>query len=208
VWLLLAPALFFAVSYLTPRAIFAARYLLFVLPASVLLATWAISGFERTEARSLLTVSIFAAGVLHPGIVMQNWRPSTMSWREPLQWIARQKDMPDVFITSGMANTEGLLWQQEKPHTSHYFSPLLAYPIANTARPLPYSFNDEVQEYVRTADLRGPRYLLLATTDSPLVAWMKDFMHQAGFESEVHAFNDYVVVDFQASTTGPHAKLE
>lgn len=198
-WLLLAPALFFAVSYFTPRAVFGARYLLFVLPASVLLATWAISGFERPESRALLTVSIFAAGVLHPGVVMQNWRASTMSWREPLQWIAAQKETPAVFIASGMANTGGLAWQQEEPHTSWLFSPLLAYPIRNAAHPLPFQFNKDVRAYVQSANLNDSRYLLLAAGDSELVPWMTEYMQKAGFRRELHQFNDYVVADFQST---------
>lgn len=198
-WLLLAPVVFFAISYLTPNIVFSARYLLFVLPASVLLVTWVISGFERRESRIMLAVSVFAAGTLHPGLVMQNWRPSMQSWREPLAWIAAQNETPAIFMTSALANAQYTAWQSEDPHESCNYAPLMAYPIANKALPLPWAFDEGVQKYIQASDIHEPRYLLLAAGDSPVVAWMTDYMKQAGFRSELHEFNDYVVVDFRSA---------
>src|SRR5262249_32760826 len=81
-WLLLAPIAFFLISRFTPRSVFAARYLLFVVPAAALFVAWAIAGLQKRESRSFVLVAIFAACVLHPGILVQNWRPSQSSWRE------------------------------------------------------------------------------------------------------------------------------
>lgn len=208
IWLLLAPLVFFAVSYFTPNVVFSARYLLFILPAPVLLVAWAISSFEHAESRRLLTISIFAAGTLHPGLLLQNWRPSMQSWREPLAWIASQKETPEIFMTSALANAEYTDWQSEDPHESANFAPLMAYPILNAARPLPWAFGKDAQAYIQASDLHKSRYLLLAAGDSPLVSWMTDYMTQAGFRSERHDFNDYVVIDFRSSQSMPHAKLK
>ena len=65
IWLALAPIAFFLVARVTENSIFAARYLLFTLPAFALLIAWAAAALERQEWRRTLLVAIFAISMPH-----------------------------------------------------------------------------------------------------------------------------------------------
>lgn len=202
-WLTLAPVSFFVVARFTENSIFAARYLLFTVPAFSLVIAWAAAGLERQEGRLTLLVALFAASILHPGMLMRTFRESPASWRPPLEQIAHasQTHPAPLFIASGMANSGGLRWKECDPATSSLYSPLTAYPIANRTIPLPYQFFPGVQEYIRgkmQAELsQEPELLLLAASDSELARWMSGYLKQLGYRPETHNFNDFVVVDFR-----------
>jgi hypothetical protein len=198
-WIFAAPVLFWATAQLTDHSIFAARYLLFTLPATVIAAVWLAAGLERPEWRKILTLAFFAATVLHPGTLLMINRDSPASWREPLAFV-RQSDAP-VFVESGLAQSGGLHWQQHDPATSHLFAALTAYPIRNHTIPLPYQFSDDVQKFVRErfgSDLSQNRRVMLVTaSNSPTMPWMRAYMQTLGYNAEVHDLNDYAVVDFR-----------
>ena len=202
-WLTVAPVSFFLVARFTENSIFAARYLLFTLPAFSLVIAWAVAGLERQEWRQTLLVALFAASVLHPGMLMRAFRESPASWRPPLAQIANasQNRPAPLFVSSGMANSGGLDWKGYNPATSSLYAPLTAYPIANRTIPLPYQFSPEVQDFIRVelhSELsQEPRILLLAASDSELAPWMSSYLKQLGYHAETLSFNDFVVVDFQ-----------
>jgi hypothetical protein len=201
-WLTLAPVSFFLVARFTENSIFAARYLLFTLPAFSLVIAWAVAGLERREWRMMLLVALFAASVLHPGMLMRAFRESPASWRPPLEQIAHsQSRLAPLFVASGMANSGGLDWKEYDPATSSLYSPLTAYPIANRTIPLPYQFSPDVQEFIQ-AKLQNelskePQVLLLAASDSELAHWMSGYLTQLGYRTETRNFNDFVVVEFR-----------
>ena len=198
-WLLVAPVLFFLVSRFTPSTMFASRYLLFTLPAFVVLVTWIISGIQNIQARTILTVAVFATNVLHPAMLLSAFRVSPMSWREPVRYLARQpKDIP-VFAASGFAHATFMNWKAEDPRTSALFAPIGVYGLTNPVIPLPYQFYPEVQQFVEqqtAAMTQTRRVLLLGATDSGLVPWMTRHMQGLGFQAHSTDFNDFVVVDF------------
>jgi hypothetical protein len=203
-WLTLAPVTFFLIASLTENSVFATRYLLFTLPAGILVIAWAVAGVERRDWRFMLLFAMFAGVVLHPGMLMQVFREGPASWRPPLEQIARSS--PDgtapVFMASGMASLGRLDWQEQRdPATSSMFAPLMAYPIANRTIPLPYQFSPRAQEFIRArmqGELRQERRLfLLAASDSPLSPWMSRYLQDLGYKAESTNFNDYVVVEFR-----------
>jgi hypothetical protein len=202
-WLTLAPITFFLVSRLTENSIFAARYLLFTLPAFSLVIAWAAAGLERQEWRLTLLVAMFAASVLHPGVLMRTFQESPASWRPPLEQIAHASpnEAAPVFVASGMANSGGLDWKEHNPATSSLYSPLTAYPIVNRTIPLPYQFSPEVQDFIRVklqSELsKEPRLWLLAASDSQLASWMSNYLKQLGYRAESRNFKDFVVIDFR-----------
>jgi hypothetical protein len=203
-WLTLAPAIFFLIARLTENSVFATRYLLFTLPPFILVIAWAVAGLERRDWGFMLLFAMFAAVVLHPGMLMQAFRDGPGSWRPALEQIARSS--PDgaapVFMASGMASLGGLNWQeQHDPATSSMFAPLTAYPISNRTIPLPYQFSARVQEFIHAkmqGELRGERRIfLLAASDSQLSPWMSRDLEQLGYSAESRDFNEYVVVEFR-----------
>jgi len=202
-WMTLAPIVFFLAARLTDQSVFAARYLLFTLPAFVLFIVWIVSGFERPKWRFLILLAIFAGTVLHPGSLMLAFRESAASWREPLRLIASQSagELPPVFVASGIVESGALLWTEADPATSRLFAPLTAYPIRNRAIPLPYQFDDQVKNFIRNSDLvnykTGERCFLLAAADSELGTWMSSYMGQIGFRTETHLVNDFMVMEFR-----------
>jgi hypothetical protein len=183
--------------------VFASRYLLFTLPAFVLFLVWMISGFERPEWRFLMLLAIFAGTVLHPGSLLAAFRESTASWREPLRLIASQSEgeLPPVFVTSGIVESDVLQWSEADPAASRLFAPLTAYPIENRAIPLPFRFSDKVRTFIRNSHLAnyksGERSFLLAASDSELGTWMSNYMEQIGFHVQAHPVNDFVVIEFR-----------
>lgn len=202
-WVTLAPLVFFLVARLTGQSIFAARYLLFTLPAAVLLIVWIISGFEKREWRFLILLAIFAGTVLHPGGLLLAFRESASSWREPLRWVAARSagDAPPVFVASGIVESGALPWSEAEPPSSRLFAPLTAYPIGNRAIPLPYQFSAQVRNFIRGSHLAnyqtGERCFLLAAADSELGTWMSSYMQQIGFHAAAHPVNDFVVIEFR-----------
>jgi len=201
-WLTLAPVTFFLAARLTGQSIFAARYLLFTLPAFVLFVVWIISGFERQEWRFLILLAIFAGTVLHPGSLLQTFRDSASSWREPLRWIAANSagDAPPVFVTAGVVDSSWLDWKTQDANTSGLYAPVTAYPIPNRAIGLPFRFGEPVQEFIRQTDFSaykaGQRFFLLATADSPLGGWMSIHLKTLGFHAQIQPINDYVVIQY------------
>ena len=202
-WMTLAPVIFFLVARLTGQSIFASRYLLFTLPAFVLFIVWIVCGFERQEWRFLILLAIFAGTVLHPGSLMLAFRESAASWREPLRVVESlsQGQRPPVFVASGIVESGALSWTEADPASSRLFAALTAYPIENRSIPLPYRFDDQVQNFIRGRHLgnyqAGERCLLLAAADSELGTWMSSYMEQIGFHAEAHPMNDFVVIEFR-----------
>ncbi len=198
-WATLAPVIFFLVTRLTGQSIFASRYFLFTLPASVLWIVWIISGFERQEWRFLILLAIFAGTVLHPGSLMLVFKESTSSWREPLRWVAARsgEEAPPVFLTSGVADSSWLNWETQDPRTSALYSPLTAYPIPNPSIGLPFVFGEPVQAFIRQTDFSlYQRFFLVATADSPLGDWMSSHLKKLGFRAQIQPINDYVVIQY------------
>jgi hypothetical protein len=202
IWMTLAPVIFFLAARLTGQSVFAGRYLLFTLPAFVLFIVWIIAGFERQEWRFLILLAIFAGTALHPASLMQSFRESAQSWREPLRFVAAHsgREAPPVLVTSGVVDSTWLDWRTQEPGTSPLYAPLTAYPIPNRTIGLPYLFGDPVQRFIRDTDLSayipGQRLFLVAASDSPLGGWMSSHMARLGFRAEVQPINDYVVIQY------------
>jgi len=196
-WLLLGPVVFFLAARLTPHAFFATRFQLWAGPAFLLLAVWVISGLSL-ESQKLMMIAFFAGTVLHPGNMMQSWRNSPASWREPLQVVRDRSihEAPQVFVASGLVESGPVLWQNMSPATHRLFAPLTAYPLRNPTLPLPYQFSNDVKAFVR-ATPKDRQCFLLAAADSELGPWMKSYMEQEGFRASVVPVNDYVVMHFQ-----------
>lgn len=196
-WLLLGPIFFFAASRLTQQPFFATRYQLWAEPAFLLLAVWIIAGFPDASRRVML-VAFFAATVLHPGILLQSWRNSENSWREPLAMIRAKSngEAPQVFITSGQSESGSMTWQTFVPATHRMFAPLTAYPLPNPTIPLPYQFGPDVKTFIQDTP-KQRQCFLLAAADSDLGPWMKSYMEQQGYLASVLPVNDYVVMHFQ-----------
>ena len=198
IWMTLAPMIFFVAARVTGQSVFASRYLLFTLPAAVLVIVWIISGFERPEWRFLILLAIFAGTVLHPGSLMLAFRESASSWREPLRWIAtRSRADAPVFMTSGVVDSSWLDWKTQDPRSSGLYAPLTAYPIPNRAIGLPFLFGEPVQEFMRQTDFSTSRnFFLVAAADSPLGDWMSGYLKTLGFHAQIQPINDYVVIQY------------
>jgi hypothetical protein len=198
-WLLVAPTLFFVVSRFTANTIFASRYLLFTLPAIVLIIAWAVCGIGTLRARTICMLAIFAANVLHPATLLSAFRESPLSWREPLGLLAQKPSSAPVFVTSGFAHAEFGNWKTEDPKNSPLFAPLAAYPIANPVIPLPYQFFPDVERFIeeKTAKLSAqPIVFLLTESDSGLTPWMTRHMESRGYRAHPESVNDFVIVEF------------
>jgi hypothetical protein len=199
IWVMLAPVLFFLVSRLTEQSVFAARYLLFTLPAFVLFLVWIISGFERPEWRFLILLAIFAGTALHPETLLRIFRESQTSWREPLRWIASTSgdEAAPVFVVAGFADSTWLDWKVQDPRTSGLYAPLTAYPIPNRAIGLPFFFGEPVQKFIRQTDFSTSKhFFLVAAADSPLGDWMSNHLKTLGFRAQIYPINDYVVIQY------------
>jgi len=202
-WATLAPVIFFAMARLTGQTVFVSRYLLFTLPAAVLVIVWILSGFEKPEWRFLILLAIFAGTVLHPGSLLLSFRESASSWREPLRLIESLSNgqAPPVFVASGIVESGALHWAEADPASSRLFAALTAYPIPNPAIPLAYRFDEQVKNFIRDRHLAayktGERCFLLSAVDSELGAWMSNYMEQAGFYAQAHPVNDFVVIEFR-----------
>jgi hypothetical protein len=203
IWLLVAPAAFFAASTFTNSSVFSARYLLFTLPAFLLILAWAAAGLERQNWRQTWLIAIFAACVLHPAMLMYVFHESPSSWRPPLKAIAQASvnEAAPVFVASGMANSGGLNWQEHDPASSSLYAALTAYPIPNRTLPLPFQFSQAVQDFVRAkfaGGMSAERHVwLLAESDSPLASWMSGYLAQLGYRAETRDFNKFVVVEYR-----------
>jgi len=199
VWLLAAPTLFFLVSRFTSKTMFTSRYLLFTLPAIVLIVSWAICGIRNLQARTICVLAIFAANVLHPAMLLSAFRESPSSWREPLGLLAQKPPSAPVFAASGFAHAVFGNWKTENPKTSPLFAPLSAYRIANPVIPLPYQFFPEVERFIerKTAEL-GPQPViyLLSEEDSGLAPWMTKYMEGQGYRAHMEHANEFVVIEF------------
>ena len=150
------------------------------------------------ESRKLMLIAFFAGTVLHPGNMMESWRESPASWREPLQRVRdlSQNETPQVFVASGLVESGPGRWQTMSPSTHRLFAPLTAYPLRNPTIPLPYQFGDDVKNFVRNTP-KDRQCFLLAAADSELGPWMKSHMEQQGYLTSVLPVNDYVVMHFQ-----------
>jgi mannosyltransferase len=198
-WMLVAPTLFFLVSRFTPNTVFTSRYLLFTLPAFVLIIAWAVSGIANARARVIVMLAIFAANVTHPGMLVSAFRESPASWKEPLAVLARKPAGAPVFLASGFAHAVYGNWKSADPKQSPLFAPLTAYPIANPVIPLPYQFFPDVQRFAeeKAADLIAhPLIYLLAESDSGLAPWMIEYMRSQGYQTRTENVNDFVIVEF------------
>jgi hypothetical protein len=199
VWLLVAPTLFFLVSRFTPNTMFTSRYLLFTLPAIVLIIAWAVSGIGNLQGRTICMLAIFAANVLHPAMLLSAFRESPLSWREPLGLLAQKTSNAPVFAASGFAHAVFGNWKTEDPKNSPLFAPLAAYPIANPVIPLPYQFFPDVESFIeeKTAKLSAqPVVFLLTESDSGLGPWMTKHMEGRGYRARTESVNDFVVIEF------------
>ena len=197
IWLVLGPVVFFAAARMTHHTLFATRFQLFTEPAFLLLLAWLVAGLQK-ESRRLILLAYFAATVLNPGSLMQGWKDSVASWREPLKLVEAKSNgitMP-VFIASGLIESNSVNWENLAPATHRLFAPLSAYPIHNPAIPLPYQFGNDVKDFVRKTRMER-RCFLLAASDSELGPWMKGYMEQQGFHAEVVPVNDFVVIQFE-----------
>jgi len=196
-WLLLGPIVFFLAARFTPNPFFATRFQLWAGPAFLLLATWMIAGLSL-ESKKLMLVAFFAGTVLHPGNMMQSWRDSSTSWREPLQVVRDRSrtETPQVFVASGLVESGPVQWQTMSPATHRLFAPLTAYPLRNPTIPLPYQFGHDVKSFVQDTP-KERQCFLLAASDSELGPWMKSYMEQQGYLTTVLPVNDYVVMHFQ-----------
>ncbi len=198
-WLLAAPTLFFLVSRFTSKTMFTSRYLLFTLPAIVLIITWAVCGIRNLQARTICMLAIFAGSVLHPAMLVSAFRESPSSWREPMALLAQKSSNAPVFAASGFAHAVFGNWKTEDPKNSPLFAPFAAYPIANPVIPLPYQFSPDVERFIeeKTAKLSAqPLIFLLAESDSGLGPWMTKYMEGQGYRARTEHVNDFVVVEF------------
>lgn len=214
-WILFPPLIFFAVANVTPHSIFSSRYLLFTMPAFLLLVTWVVSGLEKPAWRMTMTFAIFGATVLHPGMLFYSFHEGPKSWRPPLTKIAQATASADdpapVFVESGMANSGGLNWQEHDPSTSPLYAALLAYPLRNPTIPLPYQFSKTAQEFIQQK-LQGAlgsrqRIWLIAGSNSPQAAWMVDYLKRLGYQAHSENFSEYVVVDFRKDAINSRASV-
>jgi hypothetical protein len=197
--MLVAPTLFFLVSRITPNTLFTSRYLLFTLPAIVLVIAWAVCGIANVRARTIFMLAIFAANVLHPGMLVSAFRESPASWREPLAVLAQKPSNAPVFVTSGFAHAVYGNWQTEDAKSSPFFAPLTAYPIANPVIPLPYQFFPEIERFIgkKTAELgEQPLVYLLAEFDSGAGPWMTKYMEGRGYRARTESVHHFVVIEF------------
>jgi hypothetical protein len=198
-WLLVAPTLFFVVSRFTANTMFTSRYLLFTLPAIVLIIAWAVCGIGSVRARTICMVAIFAGNVLHPAMLLSVFRESPSSWREPLGLLAQKPSSAPVFAASGFAHAKFGNWKNENPKNSPLFAPLSAYPIANPVIPLPYEFFPDVERFIeeKTAKLSAePVVFLLAESDSGVEPWMIRLMEGRGYQAHAETVNSFVIVEF------------
>jgi hypothetical protein len=187
------------VSRFTSKTIFTSRYLLFTLPAMVLIIAWAVTGIGNLQARTICMLAIFAASVLHPAMLLSAFRESPRSWREPLGFLARTPANAPVFAASGFAHAVFGNWKTEDPKTSPLFAPLAVYPIGNPVIPLPYQFFPDVERFIeeQTTQLSAqPLIFLLAESDSGLVPWMTKYMEGRGYRARTERENDFVIVEF------------
>ena len=199
VWLLAAPTLFFLVSRFTAKTMFTSRYLLFTLPAIVLIVAWAVSSIRNLQARTICMLAIFAASVLHPAMLVSAFHDSPDSWREPLGLLAQKPSNAPVFVATGFAHAVFGNWKNEDPKNSPLFAPLAAYPIANPVIPLPYQFFPDVERFIeeKTAKLSAqPVVFLLSESDSGLWPWMTKHMEGRGYRARAEHVNNFVVVEF------------
>lgn len=196
IWLLLGPIVFFLAARLTSHTLFSTRFQLWAGPALLLLAAWMIAGFPY-ESRRIMLLAFFAGTILHPGSLLQNWRDSATSWREPIQTVRELSGsaLAPVYVASGLVESGGMDWQTMSPATDRMFSPLTAYPLRNPLVPLPYQFGEEVKEFVQTAPKARECYLI-AAADSGVGPWMKSYMEQEGYTASLKPVNDYVVIHF------------
>jgi hypothetical protein len=201
VWLVLGPVVFFLAARLTPHAFFSTRFQLWAGPAFLLLAAWVITGLPFA-ARRIMLLAFFAGTILHPGNILQSWRDSAMSWREPIEVVRSlsAKEAAPVFVASGLVESGAMDWQTMSPATHRLFAPLTVYPLRNPTVPLPYQFGEEVKDFVQKAPKARELYLL-AAADSGLGPWMKSYMEQQGYTAAVSPVNDYVVMHFTQSAT-------
>lgn len=203
VWLLLAPIAFFVISRLTASRIFAARYMLFTVPAFVLILTWIVCGWPEARSRKTLLLAVFAGTILHPGSLMYVFHQASNSWRAPLAFIRDQsrKDPPPVFVVSGLAESDEMDWQQADPRTASLYSPLTAYPIPNRVLPLPYHFSQDAQDFIGRAvggELAGAdRLFLVAPIDSEIGPWTSSYLKTKGFAAVPTETGEYVVIDYR-----------
>jgi hypothetical protein len=198
-WLLGAPTLFFLVSRLTSRTMFTSRYLLFTLPAMVLIVAWAVASIGNLQARTICMLAIFAASVLHPAMLVSAFRESPISWRAPLHLLAQKPSNAPVFAASGFAHAVFGNWKAEDPKTSPLFAPLAAYPIANPVIPLPYQFFPDVESFIEQEMAKRseePVVFLLSESNSGLWPWMTKYMEGRGYRAQTEHLNDFVVVEF------------
>ncbi|MEO8049328.1 MAG: hypothetical protein ABI833_02840, partial [Acidobacteriota bacterium] len=203
VWLLVAPTLFFLVSRFTPSTMFASRYLLFTLPASVLIIAWAVCGIANLQARTIFMLAIFAGNVLHPAMLLSAFRESPGSWREPLRLLAQKPPSAPVFLASGFAGFGD--WRAKEPKTSRLFAPLAAYPIANPVIPLPYEFFPDVECFIEgKMEILSdqPVIFLLAESDSGLGPWMTKQMEIRGYRARQENVNDFIVIEYSRDVPG------
>ena len=155
-WLGLGPIVFFAATRLTQQPFFATRFQLWAQPAFLLLAAWLVVSLPVASRRVML-LAFFAGTVLHPGNLLQSWRDSATSWREPLGVVRTQSkgEAPQVFVASGLVESGAFVWQELAPATHRLFAPLTAYPLRNPTVPLPYQFGDAVKAFVQEGNEVG-----------------------------------------------------
>jgi hypothetical protein len=195
-WMILGPVSFFVAERLTHHTFFATRFQLFAEPAFLLLVAWLVAGLQK-ESRHLILLAVFAGTVLHPGNLLQGWKDSDASWREPLRLVVAKShgETPPVFVASGLVESGAVNWKDLAPATHRLFAPLTVYPIRNPTIPLPYQFGNEVKDFVQKTRIKR-RCFLLAASDSELGPWMKGYMEQQGFRAEILPVNNFVVIHF------------
>jgi hypothetical protein len=193
VWLCAAPLAFFLAATFTPRSIFAARYLMFVLPAVALLAAWLSSALVEAHARRILTLALFAAQVMHPSMLLASFGQAPASWREPLAAVRSFPSEIPVFVASGLIESGRMKWKEQNPATGHLFAALSAYPVRNPLYPLPFQFSPEAAGYiearVESNEFRARSFALLCEYGSPLHQWFSSTMRRRGFRVKEQPVN-------------------
>ncbi len=198
-WMLLGPAVIFAVTRATGLGLYSMRYLIYALLPCFILLAWAIQHVQNEGARFALVAAIALNAPFHL------WGIGLAEWRTPLAAIRQGAgENTPILLRSGFIESTYLNMSAEPNPSTYLYAPLLAYPIRNPVIPVPFLVGTEaeraIETRIRELEPSNRRFCLMGETKSDAFDFLPAWFSANGYVSSQRSMSGFTVFFFERPT--------
>ena len=199
-WSLGVPTVIAAIAIWRHYGIFLERHMAYTGLGLALMIGYFFGSMSSSLARACVALVFCGLGLAYDTRDLTAVGP--LEWRAPLHHLQTidPAGTAAVFMQSGFVESNAVDWQHAMNADSYLYAALIAYPIRESAIPLPMESSDDARSYC-LAQLNGPlqnakKIVIIANYTSNLTHWLADQLRQRGYHQHSESPNALPVLVF------------